>query len=230
MVFISYTLKDEEYAMILKDILIKENIDVIHFDKLVKPGYNIYNNITELVNKCNAFIFIISKSSQESKWINVELTLALSKNIKENILIIPIIINDAIIPLYLEDYLYLKIKDKNDLIIQSKKIIDSLKMKENINILNNEMNYLEKKRELLNQIIESEEHRRKVKNKFQALIFSITFSIFIMLIMCLNIISERSDISHSILYGVYGICIGVFLSIAISEIKKISERKKNEKL
>jgi uncharacterized membrane protein (DUF485 family) len=228
MVFISYTLEDEEYAMMLKDALIKENIDIMHFDNFVKPGDNIYDTITESINKCDTFIFIISNSSQKSIWTDVELTLALSKTINENVIIIPIIINNAIIPLYLENYQCLKIKDKNELSIQTKNITDSINRKRNINIPNSEINYLKKEKELLTQMVESENYKRKVKNKFQALIFSISITIFIMLIMFLNIISERSDILNSLLYGLYGLCIGIFLSITISEIRKIRRNKEND--
>jgi hypothetical protein len=228
MVFISYTSEDEEYAMIIKNVLVKENIDIMHFDNFVKPGDNIYDNITESINKCDTFIFIISKSSQESKWTDVELTLALSKTIKENALIIPIIINNAKIPLYLENYLCLKIKDKNDLIYQSKNIIHSLNRKRNVNIVNNEMDYLKKEKELLIKMVEFENYKRRVKNKFQALIFSITLSILLILVMFLNIISEKSDISNSILHVIYGLGIGVFLSIVVSEIKKIRKDNKHE--
>jgi len=138
---------------------------------------------------------------------------------------VPIVIDNANVPLYLENYQYLKIKDKNDLVKSSELIIKAINCNKNLNTINNELNYLNKEKILLEQMIKLEETKRKLKNKYQGVIFSITISIFIMVIVFLNIIAEKANILSGILYALYGLSLGIFLSIAISEIKKI--RKKN---
>jgi hypothetical protein len=117
MIFISYNEKDKEYAALLKAILEKNKKEVLNISDKIKPGDNIIDKITESINLCNIFIFLISKSVENSKWVDIELTLALNKSINnEKVIILPIIINGANIPFYLEKYLCLKINGKEDLI------------------------------------------------------------------------------------------------------------------
>ena len=227
MVFVSYTIKDKEYALILEDILSKKNIDILHFDSSIKPGDNIYDIITESINKCDVFIFIISKSLQESKWMDIELTLALSKSINENALIIPIVIDNATVPLYLENYLHLKINNKDDLLAKSKIIIDTIYAKKNVSGLNNEINYLIKESELLQQMKNIDYQEKKAINKINILIFSIAILVFILLMIFLSAISEISNILSGILAGLLGASISSFLSLIMSKIKQAKKDKKN---
>jgi len=224
MVFISHTQDDNEYAQALKFILEKENISIFDASQNIKVGDNWVDKITESISLCDAFIFIISKSSKKSKWIDAEIILAVNKSLNENVALIPIVVDGINVPLYLETYQSLKIKDRNDLLMNAETITNAIHRYKNKNLISNELNYLNKEKELLDQIIKLEGAELKLRNKYQRLIFSISIPIIITIIIFSIILIEDINILNGLL-TLSGVFTGIFSSFAIQKIKNIWEKK-----
>jgi uncharacterized protein YebE (UPF0316 family) len=76
-------------------------------------------------------------------------------------------------------------------------------------------------------MIQIEENKRKIKNKYQALIFSIIVTLLLIFITALNLITEKTNIMNSVLNVLYGFCIGLFTSILLSSIRRLRRGGKN---
>lgn len=132
-VFISHSEKDQEgFVNNFVEKLIKRGIDVWYFPKNIKNGNNFVKKIYEGLNSCNYFILIISKNSNDSKWVDHEVEFAIDKQIKEMMLILPVRIDiDADRPLYFSTIQVLDIENWEDYERELNSIVEIIN-KENI--------------------------------------------------------------------------------------------------
>ena len=95
-VFISYSRKDAEIADHICEVLKENGITYFIDTEDISGGEEFSPVLTENIGKCTLFLFLGSKNSYESKWTPKELHFAL--NHKDNIAIIPYLIDEEPIP------------------------------------------------------------------------------------------------------------------------------------
>ena len=98
-VFLSYSHKDEEVAKIIAERLRNENID-IWFDMFESnDSESLKNSVNNAISASDYLIMLLSQDSASSDWINLELNIALNKELNSrDITILPVLIKDCRIP------------------------------------------------------------------------------------------------------------------------------------
>jgi hypothetical protein len=114
-VFISHSSVDKPFVDKLVRDLIKIGVTV-WYDKLdIKLGESIPGKINEGLSKAKYFIVVLSNSSVNSKWVLEELNSALMKQINLNgTFILPVKIDDCVVPPLLNHRKYVNLKDDYD--------------------------------------------------------------------------------------------------------------------
>lgn len=109
MIFLSHNYKDkpivEQFALRLRDIF---GQDEIFYDSWsIQPGDGIIDKMNKGLDNCILFLFFISKNSLQSKMVELEWQNAVLKATKGNTKIIPVKIDDCLIPPILLQTLYI---------------------------------------------------------------------------------------------------------------------------
>ena len=89
-VFISYSRKDAEFVDRLANDLRNAGVNVWRDIDDIAPGEDWAGNIKDAVTKANVFLYVASKDSIHSQWMNREVAIALQMGIT----VIPVIIDD----------------------------------------------------------------------------------------------------------------------------------------
>ncbi|NJD01552.1 MAG: toll/interleukin-1 receptor domain-containing protein [Ruminiclostridium sp.] len=106
-VFISYNHKDEEFVEKLCQKLIQHNVPVWRDKWQLQLGDSIINSVQKALEKASFVCFVLSKNSVNSKWVEREITASLVREIEEKkFSILPLVIDDCKLPLFLRDKLY----------------------------------------------------------------------------------------------------------------------------
>ncbi len=104
-IFISYSSEDREFAdKIAQDL--KKNGYNTFYDKEILPGEEWENRLNHELQKAKNLIVILSPNYTRSQWTQQELEAAALSESKGQIKIIPILIEDTEIPLFLKSKLY----------------------------------------------------------------------------------------------------------------------------
>jgi len=80
--FISYSTKNSEVAYKIRDIFVRENINVWMAPFDIESGSNYIEAVADAICKCAGLILILSKESQESKYVLKEISQGLTINKK----------------------------------------------------------------------------------------------------------------------------------------------------
>jgi len=114
-VFISYSHKDKRFTRKLADVLKANGIDVWIDELVISPGDNIIAKIEEGMQSAEAIIAVLSKSYVASKWAMQELSVFSARALSEvSIRIIPALIEDCDVPIFLRDRLYVDFRSGFD--------------------------------------------------------------------------------------------------------------------
>lgn len=107
MIFISYSHRDKEFVDKLALILIDKRIRVFVDRWEMKLGDSITNKVQDAISDASFLMIILSKNSVESDWCKREITSALMLELeRKRIVLLPILIEDCEIPLFLRDKYY----------------------------------------------------------------------------------------------------------------------------
>ena len=79
-VFISYSSKDREYASRLAELLKAEGFDVWIDNLSLRSGADWWKSIVTAIWRCDAFIVVLSKNADQSKWVQREVAVADRRN------------------------------------------------------------------------------------------------------------------------------------------------------
>lgn len=111
--FLSYSHKDRDFVLKLYNTLLSSKIDVFIDDKDIKIGDNILDRIEKGLTEATGLLYVISKSSTKSKWVNDELGMARVKALskKDMFTIYPLLIDDVELPLSIRQLKYADFKD-----------------------------------------------------------------------------------------------------------------------
>jgi hypothetical protein len=94
LVFISYSTKDMPRVLEVERALTDSQIEVFIAEHSVRPGDHLAQTIMDAIRRCDLFVLLWSKNSEESRWVSQEVGAAASAEKP----IIPIVL-DAGVPL-----------------------------------------------------------------------------------------------------------------------------------
>lgn len=106
-IFISHSHQDKTFVDNLAKMLVmaKHHVWVDRWE--LKLGDSLTSKIQESLTTSSAILVILSKSSVESEWCKRELNAGLIRELEEkNTIVMPVVIDDCKIPLFLKDKLY----------------------------------------------------------------------------------------------------------------------------
>ena len=119
-VFISYSHVDKEKVEKIAAHLIKQRASVWIDSWELNVGDSILNNVQEAIEKSGALLIMLSKSSVKSEWCKKELTAGLMRELDENkVVVLPVLIEDCEIPLFLRDKMYADFRSNFDFGLQA---------------------------------------------------------------------------------------------------------------
>jgi len=106
-IFISYSHKDKGFARTLAGMLVHSRHNVWIDEWELNAGDSIIGKVQDAVGEADALLVILSKASVASEWCQKELRTALVRELDEKrVLVIPCLIEDCDIPLFLREKLY----------------------------------------------------------------------------------------------------------------------------
>lgn len=106
-IFISYSHQDKEFVEKLAGNLVKHKARVWVDTWELSVGDSIIQKIQTAIQKADALIVVLSKASVESEWCKKELTSGLLRELEEKrVVVLPLLLEDCEIPLFLKDKLY----------------------------------------------------------------------------------------------------------------------------
>lgn len=107
-VFISYAGPDQQFADRLAEELRGSQIDVWMDGFEIQGGDNLFEKIIQGVEESDLVIIVLSEAYSKSRWSQQELSAFAMKEVTANRLsIIPVIIEDCEIPIFLQDRMYI---------------------------------------------------------------------------------------------------------------------------
>ena len=114
-IFISYNHADKETAESLAKILIqaKQNVWIDKWE--LNAGDSLIDKIEDALGGADAILVLLSKSSTQSEWCKKELRSGLLRELEEkSVLVIPIVLDDCNIPLFLREKLWIDFRKNQD--------------------------------------------------------------------------------------------------------------------
>lgn len=125
-VFLSHSSRDKPFVRDLANSLISDGYNVWLDEAEIKIGDSLIDKLSDALDSMDYFVITLSKNSVNSKWVQEELKVALTREFKERkIIVLPIKIEDVDMPTFLLDKLYgdfsdfKKIKSNYDLLKKS---------------------------------------------------------------------------------------------------------------
>lgn len=116
--FLSYNSSDRHFARKLAVELAAVGIDVWYDEWLIQAGQSITGKIEEGIRACDFFIIVMSPHSVASTWVKEELRAALQMRLSDKPnFIIPVLLADCEIPLFLRDYRFWDFRDRFDVAV-----------------------------------------------------------------------------------------------------------------
>lgn len=114
-IVISYAHEDSQFVHRLAANLFKSRVPVWVDRWELKVGDSLLRRIEGAIQEADALIVVLSKASVQSEWCRKELTAGLLAELEaKSVFVLPIVIEDCNIPLFLKDKLYADFrKDKN---------------------------------------------------------------------------------------------------------------------
>jgi hypothetical protein len=112
-VFVSYSHQDRESVMNLVDILKNRGVRVLG-DWDFKAGDSLIRRIGECISRSGYLVVVLSTRSVKSSWVQKELDIAMNSEISgqvRKVQVLPIIIENCTIPLFLTGKLYIDLRE-----------------------------------------------------------------------------------------------------------------------
>jgi hypothetical protein len=124
-VFISYSHSDKAVVTRLAAHMIKRNAQVWVDTWELSVGDSIIQRVQEAITSSDALLVVLSKTSVQSEWCKKEINSGLMRELEEKrVVVLPVIIEDCEIPLFLKDKLYADLRKDFDSGIDS--IMDAI--------------------------------------------------------------------------------------------------------
>lgn len=128
-VFISHSSKDAEFARKLADGLKDAGIETWLDDYELHIAEDIYEYIGNAIVKAGHFAVVLSKDSLASDWVKKEMHAALALEAEKKTVVVPILIDDVEIPVFLKARLYADFRAATDFAESFGKLLRSIHKK-----------------------------------------------------------------------------------------------------
>lgn len=183
-IFISHSYDDIELADMIKKKLMENDFSVLELDNNQYIGKNIASSIEKKIKEADAYIILLTKSYENSKWADLEQLMIFDSNFAsiKNKKIYPIVFDKSVkIPSLLKNITYADLSDKENRDGKINTIISQMK-----NSINGEkeLNYrhlkgiLREQEELLkikeNEYLLQRNKQEKLRNMFQSSFLIVT--------------------------------------------------------
>lgn len=114
-IVISYAHEDSDFVDTLAANMFKNRVHVWVDRWELKVGDSIFRKIESAIQDADALLVVLSKTSVESAWCKKELTAGLVRELEEkSVFVLPIVVDDCDIPLFLKDKLYADFRKDKD--------------------------------------------------------------------------------------------------------------------
>lgn len=114
-IVISYAHEDSDFVDTLAANLFKNRVPVWVDRWELKVGDSILRKIESAIQDADALLVVLSKASVESEWCKKELTAGLVRELEaKSVFVLPIVVDDCDIPLFLKDKLYADFRKDKD--------------------------------------------------------------------------------------------------------------------
>ena len=114
-IVISYAHEDSDFVDTLAANLFKNRVHVWVDRWELKVGDSILRRIESAIQEADALIVVLSKASVQSEWCRKELTAGLLTELEaKSVFVLPIVVDDCNIPLFLKDKLYADFRKDKD--------------------------------------------------------------------------------------------------------------------
>ncbi|OHD61975.1 MAG: hypothetical protein A2014_06460 [Spirochaetes bacterium GWF1_49_6] len=111
-IFLSHSSNDNEFVHRIANDLKLKNVPVWVDEWEIKVGDSIIERISSGINESGWLAIVLSKNSVKSPWVQLELNTALSKELQQKqVFVLPLLIEDCEIPIFLRDKLYADFRD-----------------------------------------------------------------------------------------------------------------------
>jgi len=118
-IVISYSHEDSDFVDELGANLFKNRVPVWIDRWELRVGDSLIRRIEEAIQNADALIVVLSKTSVESEWCTKELTSGLVMELEaKSVFVLPVVIDDCEIPLFLKDKLYADFRKDKDKALQ----------------------------------------------------------------------------------------------------------------
>ncbi len=115
-IFLSHNSEDKHIVKKLANELQNQGADIWIDELEILPGEKLIERIGNGINDSALLIAFISSRSIISNWVKKELSLALTKEINiGKLFVIPVLIDDAEIPFYIQDVKYADLRDQSNI-------------------------------------------------------------------------------------------------------------------
>jgi len=106
-IFLSYSSKDKAFVREIGRRLENEGVSIWLDDAELNIGESLIDRIATAIESVDFVAAVISSNSIHSNWVQKELSLALTREIKgQNVIVLPLLIDDCEVPNFLKDKLY----------------------------------------------------------------------------------------------------------------------------
>lgn len=114
-IFISYSHNDKDFVDTLASHLVKNKASVWIDRWELNIGDSIIQKVQEAIQDSSALLVVLSKSSTKSEWCKQEITSGLLKQLEsKKVFVLPVLLEDCEIPLFLQDKLYADFRKNYD--------------------------------------------------------------------------------------------------------------------
>ena len=233
-VFISHTNEDAHIAKKIRNYLVHSDIEVFDDKADISMGANLASSINEAIDASDAVLFVISRSTDKSRWVHQEMSLAISNKLNgKSVKLIPIVVEkNSEIPFFLKDYIYLDISRGQDFEVGMSRLVEGLRSEKKTSLhqdLEAKVTSIEIERELLK--IKSLEHEefRKFRSRqmfFIAMIATLVSSV----VVSIGLLGWVAKIEYSNFEWIIAFLVGAMASMLGSLLYMRKEKPHKDEL
>jgi hypothetical protein len=129
-VFLSHNSKDKPWVRKLAQRLVNDGVKVWIDEAEINIGDSLIEKISSGIQEMKFVAAIISKNSVQSKWVQKEINIAMSKEIENrHVIVLPLVIDNCTIPSILADKFYADFRKPDDFEVAYKKLLKAIGIK-----------------------------------------------------------------------------------------------------
>ena len=143
-VFLSHNHADKDFVRRIGLRLQRRGVDVWIDEAEIRPGDSLIEKISEGLGGCEYVLAFLSNNSVNAPWVKKELSIAITREIKGKLYnVIPVVLDDVSVPIWLEDKLYIDFSDENDFQINFDRLLVGLGVEKHFDVREDTLDLLD---------------------------------------------------------------------------------------